>query len=66
MRSKVGVTANVGRYTFQFAASLALPRCPAGRSPSPGGWVGGVYPSAQIQGADSGFRRTACIHPRRA
>ena len=25
------------------------------------GWV-----SAQIQGADSGFRRTACFHPRRA
>ena len=30
------------------------------------GWVGGVYPSAQIQGADSGFRRTIGIHPRRA
>ena len=30
------------------------------------GWVGGVYPSAQIQGADSGFRRTLCLHPRRA
>ena len=28
------------------------------------GWVGGVYPSAQIQGADSGFRRTIGIHPR--
>ena len=28
------------------------------------GWVGGVYPSAQIQGADSGFRRTLCLHPR--
>ena len=51
---------------FRIAASEALPRCPAGRSPSPGGWVGGVYPSAQIQGADSGFRRTICIPPRRA
>ena len=28
------------------------------------GWVGGVHPSAQIQGADSVFRRTACIPPR--
>ena len=30
------------------------------------GWVGGVYPSAQIQGADSGFRRSNGFHPRRA
>ena len=30
------------------------------------GWVGGAHPSAQIQGADSGFRRTNGIHPRRA
>ena len=28
------------------------------------GWAGGVYLSAQIQGADSGFRRTLCLHPR--
>ena len=28
------------------------------------GWVGGVYLSAQIQGADSVFRRTLCLHPR--
>ena len=28
------------------------------------GWAGGACPSAQIQGADSGFRRTACLHPR--
>ena len=27
---------------------------------------GGIYPSAQIQGADMSLRRTACIHPRRA
>ena len=33
----------------------------AGRGGSEGG-----YPSAQIQGADSGFRRTYGIHPRRA
>ena len=33
---------------FRIAASEALPRCPAGRSPSPGGWVGGVYPSTLI------------------
>ena len=39
---------------------------PAGRSPSPGGvgWRG--LPLRTIKGADSGFRRTACIHPRRA
>ena len=30
------------------------------------GWVGGACPSAQIQGADTGFRRTAYLHPRRA
>ena len=34
---------------FRIAASEALPRCPAGRSPSPSGWVGGVYPSAPIK-----------------
>ena len=28
------------------------------------GWAGGGYLSAQIQGADSVFRRTACLHPR--
>ena len=28
------------------------------------GWVGWIHPSAQIQGAGSGFRRTACIPPR--
>ena len=56
---KVGETSSI-------AASEALPRCPAKGSAPPGGWVGGVYPSAQIQGADSGFRRTYGFHPRRA
>ena len=51
---------------FQLAASGALPRCPAGRSPSPGGvgWRGS--PLRTNKGADSGLRRTQCIHPRRA
>ena len=52
---------------------------PAGRSPTPPGkrmraalwgWVGGVPRRAEplhtISGADSGFRRTAYLHPRRA
>ena len=39
---------------------------PAGRSPSPGGvgWRG--LPLRTNHGADSGFRRTASLHPRRA
>ena len=39
---------------------------PAGRSPSPAGvgWRGS--PLRTIYGADSGFRRTTCLHPRRA
>ena len=43
-----------------------MPRCPAGRSPSPGGvgWRG--LSLRTNKGADSGFRRTACIPPRRA
>ena len=39
---KVGETSTI-------AVSEALPRCPAGRSPSPGGWVGGVYPSTPFK-----------------
>ena len=74
---KVGETANVGRYSSQIRrakrcreagprAGAPLPERRRGEAHRRQGWVGGVYPSAQIQGADSGFRRTACIHPRRA
>ena len=51
---------------FHLAASEALPRSRRGEAHRRQGWVGGVYPSAQIQGADSGFRRKYGIHPRRA
>ena len=63
---KMSETYNVGRDTATLAASEALPRCPAGRSPSPGGvgWRG--LPLRTNHGADSGFRRTLCLHPRRA
>ena len=62
---------------FHCPASEALPLCPtaggcspsrapAGRSPSPArvGWRG--LPLRTNSGADSGFRRTYGIHPRRA
>ena len=47
-------------------AGALLPERRRGEAHRRQGWVGGVYPSAQIQGADTGFRRTADIHPRRA
>ena len=48
------------------AKPIAATEMDAGCLAAAWGWVGGVYPSAQIQGADSGFRRTANLHPRRA
>ena len=52
---KVGETLPVDHGKSHIAASEALPRCPAGRSPSPGGvgWRG--LPLRTIKGADSGF-----------
>ena len=47
------------------AGECSPSRTPAGRSPSPAcgaGWRG--LPLRTINGADSGFRRTACLHPR--
>ena len=63
---KMGETLPVDHGKSHIAASEALPRCPAGRSPSPGGvgWRGA--PLRTITGADTGFRRTLCNHPRRA
>ena len=74
---KVGRDCECRARHFHIAASIALSLChfakgcsyfraPAGRSPSPAGvgWRG--LPLRTITGADSGFRRTACLHPRRA
>ena len=63
---KMGETANVGR-TCLTAGERSYSRAPAGRSPSPEcgvGWRG--VPLRMNYGADSGFRRTLCLHPRRA
>ena len=64
MRSKLRRDLHSRARHFPNAASGALPRCPAGRSPSPGGWRWRGLPLRTIQGADSGFRRTYGIHPR--
>ena len=59
----MGLTYNVWR-KFQLAASEALPRWPGGAKPIAGrvGWRG--LPLHTNNGADSGFRRTASLHPR--
>ena len=66
MRRKVGWTSRIGRDTSQLRRAKRCRTARRGEAHRRAGWAGGVYPSAQIQGADSGFRRTQCLHPRRA
>ena len=68
---KVDETANVGRGTFQIAASEALPRCPGGAKPFAGrGGLEGLAPphrfKARTQASDGHMASTRAARKRRA